>query len=356
MSANTRRLAAVGIALLLAAFAPTPSGGAAAKSTKGGKHEARVLLERARPLFGTALSISAEGLDSTWTGTAIGDAFDAAGELEATTDPAREDGELARLNAAGAERRVECSSDLFAVLDSSLAIARATEGAFDPTLGPLVHAWDLRGAGRVPDPGELADARERAGWNMVEIARDAREVRFRRDGMALDFGGIERGFALDRAAGLLRSRGMRRALLRVANQQVAFTDGEAWVIDIPDPIDPLRADLRLVLRRGGLSTCDQTARFETADHQSFGRVLDPRTGRPVTTRAAVTVVAASATTAQALSNALLVMGRDRARAFIESRPDLGAVWLERDAEKLYAWRWNLPTVSAESGVVVEWMP
>ena len=125
---------------------------------------------------------------------------------------------------------------------------------------------------------------------------------------------------------------------------------------VADPADRLSPALRLVVRQGAVSTSGQGERFVTADHQRFGHVLDPRNGRPLTTTATVTVIAASATRADGLSTALLVMGRERARAFVEAHPDLGAIWLERGDDGLHAWRWNVATASFEPGVRAEWMP
>ena len=338
----------------IAFCALAPEAPAAPKSK--GKHDARLTIERARALMGTPCVITAEGLDSTWVSHAVDDAFGEIDRLDGVLSSWRTDSELSRVNAAGSEQRIPCSPDLFAVLDSALAIARATDGAFDPTVEPLMRAWDMRGAGHVPEPGELGEALQRVGWKMVDLVPSTHTVRFSRDGMGLDFGGIGKGYALDRALDLLRGRRVVRVLLNFGGELLGITDGEAWVLAVADPTDRLRPVLRLVLKRGAVSTSGQGERFVTADHQQYGHIVDPHLGKPLDTHATVTVVASSAARADGLSTALLVMGRDRARAFVEAHPDIGAVWLEREDQKILAWRWNLPTVSVEPGVDVEWMP
>ena len=69
----------------------------------------------------------------------------------------------------------------------------------------------------------------------------------------------------------------------------------------------------------------------------------------------MTVIASSATRADGLSTAMLVLGRDRARAFVESHPGIGAIWLEHDSEGIHAWRWNVSTASLDPGVQAEWV-
>jgi thiamine biosynthesis lipoprotein len=330
--------------------------GAAKPARHPGRHDVQKTVERARTAMGRACTITAEGLDSTWTSKAVDDAFDEIDRLDLVLDPWNPGSELAAINAAGAERRVPCSPDLFTVLDSSLSVARETGGAFDPTVEPLERVWDFRGAGRVPEDGELSDALAAVGWTMLQVEPEPRVLRFRREHMGLDFGDLGRGYALDRAAELLRLRRVERALIDIGDQQIGVSRGEAWVIDIADPTDRLRPAFRLVLRRGAVSTAGQGEKFVTADHQRYGRMVDPRNGHPLETNATVTVVAGSALRAAGIATALLTMGRDRARAFVEDRPDLGVLWLESDSDGLHAWRWNLATLSAEPDIKVVWMP
>lgn len=341
-------------AFTILAILTAPAAGAVSHH-RPGEHDVRRTIERARVLMGTTCTVIAEGGDSLWTAKAVDDAFQEIDRLEGVLSSWREDSELSRLNATGPEQRIPCSPDLFTVLDSSLAIARLTDGAFDPTIEPLNRAWDLRGAGRVPESGELAEARERVGWPNVQTEPTLRTVRFRKDGMGLDFGGIGKGYALDRAAELLRDRGVKRALLNFGGELVGTSDGEAWVIQIADPADRMRPVVKLILKRGAVSTSGQGERFVTVNGRTYGHILDPRQGRPLDTRATVTVVARSGTLADGFSTALLVMGREKAQAFVADHREIGALWLEPTVEGIRAWAWNLPTIAGEPGVRIEWM-
>ena len=293
--------------------------------------------ERARWLMGTLFTFRASG-DSAAVGRALDAALDSVASLEACLSNWRATSELARLNAAGSG---ELSPALAAVLDSALALARSTSGAFDPTVEPLSLAWDLRGQGRVPSAHELEAARARVGWERVRLGGTA-GVQPRADlgRTALDLGGIGKGFALDRAADVLRARGITRAALDAGGQWLVF-GAERCSLWVAHPADRDRPAVHVAMRDGSLSTSAQSERFVRAGGRRIGHVLDPRTGQPLATRASVSVWAPSGSRADAFSTALLVMGHDGARAFAAAHPDIGVLWLEPQGRRVVAHAWNL---------------
>ncbi|MBI5709076.1 MAG: FAD:protein FMN transferase [Candidatus Eisenbacteria bacterium] len=338
---------------LLLAVAPAP---AARKPHRNPAAVARQpAVERARYLMGTICTVRAEALDTVRAGLAVEEAFGEIARLEQVMSSWRDDSELARLNAEAGEDRVPCSPDLYAVLDSALALAGETDGAFDPTIEPLARLWDLRGQGRVPDMAQIAAAKSRVGWRMVLLDPGRRTARFTRPGVGVDLGGIGKGYALDRAADALRGRGVKRALLNLGGEVLAMTRGAPWAVSVAHPGDRLVPVVRLALSNGAVSTSSQGERFVTVKGARFGHILDPRSGSPARTEASVTVVAGSGTRADALSTALLVLGLEDARAFARAHPDIGVLWIEPDGPAVRAWAWNLPALAEEPGARVDWM-
>ena len=307
-------------------------------------------VDRARMLMGTVCTARVETADSARAIGAIGRAFDEIARLERVMSSWRDDSELARLNATGTER-FECSSDLHAALDSSRVYAALTGGAFDPTVDPLERAWDLRGHGRVPTDRELDDARARVGWSGLVLEPGGRGARFARDGMSVDLGGIGKGLALDRAADRLRENGVDRGLLNFGGETLAL--GADWDVAVADPSARLTPAVRLRVSAGAVSTSGQSERGVVVRGRRYGHIVDPRDGRPVERAGSVTVVAPSATRADALSTALLVMGRERAGEFAARHPEVGVLWLEPKGATMRAWKWNLPRCAAER--TIEWM-
>lgn len=310
-------------------------------------------VERARYLMGTVCTGTIEAPDTAAASRALSIAFEEIGRLEQVMSSWREDSELSRLNQVGGSIWFPCSRSLYAVIDSSLRYAKLTRGLFDPTIEPYNRAWDARGKGRVPKPSEIEQARILVGWNKVSLDRDARRVLFPFTDMGIDLGGIGKGYALDAAARLLARDSVDRALLNFGGEILAV--GSGWEVSVAHPADRLKPAIGLTASNIAISTSSQSERGVVVKKKRYGHILDPRTGQPVSGTASVTVIASTATRADAISTALLVMGREDAAAFAEEHPDLGVLWLEPDGETVRAWKWNLPAARAEPGVQVEWM-
>jgi FAD:protein FMN transferase len=310
-------------------------------------------VERARLLMGTICTAVAEAPDTTRAAHAISTAFAEIGRLEQVMSSWSKDSELSHLNALSGSIWFPCSRSLYAVIDSSLRYAKLTRGSFDPTIEPFNRAWDTRGKGRVPDAQEIEQARILIGWSKVNLDRGERRVQFPFSEMGLDLGGIGKGYALDAAARLIAGDSLARALFNFGGEVLAI--GAGWEVGIAHPVERLKRAVNLTASNVAVSTSSQSERGIVVKKKRYGHIIDPRTGQPVSSTASVTVIAGSATRADALSTALLVMGREEAAEFAEEHRDLGVLWLEPDGETIRAWKWNLPAARAEPGVRLEWM-
>jgi thiamine biosynthesis lipoprotein len=291
-----------------------------------------------------------EASDSTAAGSALERALDRIDGLEAVMSNWRADSELSALNAAGSDGH-RCTADLYAVLDSARTFAELTGGAFDPTIEPLNLAFDMRGVGRKPNPDQLEASRALVAWQELWLDAATSSARLARPGMAVDLGGIGKGFALDRAADTLIRFPVRRALFNFGGEVLAIGN---WHVTVAHPEDRLRPVLRLAVDDAAVSTSAQSERFTTVGGRRQGHILDPRTGMPVVFAGSVTVVAGSATRADAISTALLVMGRDAARRWASHHREIGVLWIEPNGQDLAVWKWNLADVEASSDVRVSW--
>ncbi len=309
-------------------------------------------VQRSAPILDDVLSIVAasrgNAADTARASAALDLAFEEAERLAGVFAPGEGASELARLNRTATERRFSCSADLYAALEAAIALADVTDGAYDPTNGPLLRAWDRRGGASAPDAEDLAAARLLTGWRMLTLDPGNRTARFARPGMEVALGAIARGIVLERAAGRLRERGIARARLELGGDVLAFTTHDAWSAAIPGPTGDGRAVMTLMLSNGAVATA-QTGR------SGRSRVLDPRTGRLPPGEVSVTVAGRSALRVRALAEALLVMGRDRARTYARAHPEAGVLWLEPLGGDVRAWAWNLGRIAPEPGVRVEWM-
>ncbi len=227
--------------------------------------------------------------------------------------------ELSALNEAGS---AVVSEPLLATLRVALDVARASGGAFDPTVEPLVRAGGGLGGRR----RKLGDAERRAllarvGYERVEVDEGSRRVSLR-GGARLDFGGVAKGYAVDLAVAALRARGATAGLVDLGRSSVAAF-GQPLTLEVADPEDERRpAWATLELEEASLSS--------SSGGQQPGHILDPRSGLPAHGLLGVTVVAASAAEADALSTAVYVLGAEAGLRLLRERGADGLLLL-RDA-------------------------
>ncbi|MBI4386500.1 MAG: FAD:protein FMN transferase [Elusimicrobia bacterium] len=234
---------------------------------------AREAVTRSRFLMGTLCEVTAYGDAAP---AAITSAFEEIARLEQVMSAFKDDSELSRLNRTAAFKPFACSATLWEVLSRSDEVYRRSQGAFDPTA-----------------------ASPRRGFHQVRLWAKDRSVSFAATGIAVDLGGIGKGFALDAAADRLKARGIRSALLNFGGQILAVgapPGKTAWEVVVPGAPRPIH------LRDASISTSSLS--------ENPGHIRSPRTGRPIERPGGVAVILPTATEADAWSTAAFVAGID----------------------------------------------
>ncbi len=211
------------------------------------------------------------------------------------------------------------------VISQALNTSKASKGAFDVTIGPLVDLWGFgAGAdntgGRKPAGQAIQQQLAQVGHEAIEINTTTQSIRKHNPATRLDLSGIAKGHAVDRVAELLDSKGLTNYLVEVGGELKARgrkPDGSLWKVAIERPIAGRREAFRaLQLQDKAIATSGDYRNFFADGGQRYSHSIDPRTGQPVThDLASVSVVAESTMTADALSTALMVMGPDDAMSF-----------------------------------------
>jgi thiamine biosynthesis lipoprotein len=224
-------------------------------------------------------------------------------------------GELWRVDEAPPGKPVAVSTELAGLLRTDFAWVPRTHGAFDPTVLPLIRAWDLRGKGRIPTPAALAAAREASGVDHFRV--DAAAVTRLSADAGIDEGAWGKGYALELADRVLRKAGVAGAVLDLGGQVLAVgsdANERPWRVPVADPRDRQKTVAELGLANLSASTSGNSERGRTVDGRRIGHILDPRTGEPAADFGSVTVVAPSALVADILSTAFFVLGPERGLA------------------------------------------
>jgi FAD:protein FMN transferase len=268
--------------------------------------------EFSRPAMGTLFRVAVYAPDAATASNAVTRAFARVAELERVCSDYDAASEISRVTRdLRADEWVAISPDLTRLLAESLRIARATDGAFDPTLGRLTRLWRIsRKRGELPSPAALAEARADSGWQHVELDERGRRLRTARAGLRFDFGGIAKGFAVDEMRRILAEEGLPRHLVTGGGEigaGEAPPGAEGWTVGLADPFHPGPLPLRvLTLRQAALSMSGDREQTVEINGVGYSHVIDPATGLGLTNRLAVAVLARRNTDSDPWSTALRV--------------------------------------------------
>lgn len=213
------------------------------------------------------------------------------------------------INARAAREPVKVEPRLFRLLMLCRELSLKTDGGFDITIAPLMRAWGFAGGkGRMADSAKLEEARKIIGIEHVRLYEEDLTIRFDCEGMAIDLGAIGKGYAIEQAAGILRENGIEGGLIHGGTSTVyaigTQADSSPWKIGLAKPLSG-----HVDLQDNCLSISAVHGKSFTKEGVEFGHVLDPRTGKPVHGDRAAAVIGPSPTICDALSTALLVVGK-----------------------------------------------
>jgi len=253
------------------------------------------------------------------------------------------DSDLSRYNDAAAGAVHALAPGFGAVLACALHWAKASGGALDPTVGPLVALWGFgpQAAGDVhlPAPEALRAAHAACGWQRLPFDAAAGTLR-QPGGVTLDFSGIAKGFAVDHVVEGLRVLGLKGLLLEIGGEVRAVgrrPDGASWTVQIAAPEGDGTAP-PAVVALADLAVATSGDRWHRREHagRRWSHTIDPRTGVPVShALASVTVLHAECMQADALATVLTVLGPAQGLAFARTH-DIAALFFERKADGLQA--------------------
>ena len=231
-------------------------------------------------------------------------------EVEAKMSSWMEASELSQFNKAPAGQAAKLSETTMGLLRLSKQLAKQTDGAFDVTCRPILQVWrSAKESKRLPTDLQIAAAIGKCGWDKIELLADSASKKV--DGASIDLGGIAKGFGIDQASDALEAAGLSGGMVNVGGDVRCFgrrADGGKWRVGIRSPFDGDPTFAIIKLSRGAVCTSGNYERFFEIDSRRYSHIVDPRTGRPVDLAPSVTVVAPSATAADAWATALSVLG------------------------------------------------
>ena len=253
------------------------------------------------------------------------DALDEVERIEQLLSLFRFDSRIHYVNLTAHESPVRLDKELFDLIALCVRLAEETEGAVDITSSPLWKAWGFaKRQGRIPNADELNTALEQTGTQFLELDEQEQTIRFKKQGIELNFGCVGKGFALDIAAEKLREHGVDRFLFYGGLSSI-LAQGTDWKIGIAHPLRPGRRLRELVLDNVAVSTSGSQKQFFRHEGRRYSHLIDPRTGQPAEGVLTATVLAPTAALAELLSTAFFVLGAEKTADYCAEHPEIAAV-------------------------------
>jgi FAD:protein FMN transferase len=287
-----------------------------------GSKEPPPLYKSSSFLMGTLVQVTISGAEST--SNAVAEAiFSELKRVEDLTSFHKPSG-LTKINDASGNGPIKADSELLSLIGESLRFAKETQGAFDPTVGPLTRLWNFSaGDPRLPSSPEIAAALAKIGWRRVKVDSTAGTITLPDRGMALDLGGIAKGYALQQVASVIRKRGISAALVNAGGDVLVVGErepGKPWRIGVQDPRNERAMVAVANLKDCVVQTSGDYERCFIADGKRYHHILNPATGYPADGLQSVTVVAP--TGMSTVTAGIFVLGVEEGLKYMESMPNV----------------------------------
>jgi len=281
-----------------------------------------------RYVMGTSVEVEAYGGDPSTRRLAVDEAFGAIAEIDRLMSNYRDDSELSIINRTAARDAVSLSDPMLSILEAAQTVSAESGGAFDITVGPIVRLWGFYDKKpHLPTEREFTAVRPLVDYRNLVLDRERHTARFAREGVALDLGGIAKGFAVEVAANALRRRGLSGFIDAGGNQYLLGTPPgkRAWTTGIRSPESPDHLLGVVETAETSVSTSGNYATFVEIGGRKYGHVIDPHTLRPSDGALSVTILSRDGTMADAMSKAVFILGPSAGLKLVDSTPGMSAV-------------------------------
>ena len=304
------------------------------------------LYRRSVYTMGSMLNISVYSDIEEIANDAMEKAFDEVDRLDWLMSNYKEKSELSRINKGATNGPVVCDDELISIIEESIRFSTLTKGAFDITVSPVVNIWGFYGngygdiTGNVPSDDTIKKIMPSISYKNIEIdnlniaGKSDKVILFKNSKTQIDLGAIGKGYAVDKATEVLKNAGVVSGLINFAGNIYAFgspTGRKEWVIGLKDPVNSESIKGVFKINERAVATSGDYERFFIIDNKKYSHIIDPRTGMPVRSMLSVTIIADNATTADALSTSVFVLGVTRGMELIVSLDSVEGVLVFEDS-------------------------
>ena len=322
------------------AIASTPAPSASASSVANGPAFDAKRVTFTDKAMGTHVLIqtyTTPDLDEDKVKTLVWKSFQEIQRLEALMTTWQKDSEISRVNAAAGKSAVHVGPDSLAVIDKSLWISRLSEGTFDISFEAMHGLWkfDQDLVAKVPAQADIDRARKLIDYRKITVDDAASTVKLEGPEMRISLGGIAKGYAVDKACAVLEKGGLHSYVVQAGGDlfvRGTKPDGTAVHVGVRDPRGKDENDAfgTLDVQDHAFSTAGDYERGFVLEGKRYHHIIDPRTGYPATASRSVTIWADDAFTADAIDDAVFILGPEKGLALVESLDGVGAVIVDKN--------------------------
>ncbi|MEX2126276.1 MAG: FAD:protein FMN transferase [Woeseia sp.] len=290
-----------------------------------------------RPLMGTEISVELWHDDVEAGENAVEAVFTEMERINQLMSTYIEDSRISWINREAADHAVPAGDELYDLIVRSLDMSVLTHGAFDITFDSVGQHYDFR-QGLRPDVATIERDLDLIDYRLVVADPSDNSIRFLQPGVRINLGGIAKGYAVERGAGILRELGIRHAIVTAGGDTRLIGDrrGRPWIVGVRDPRKDGEVAIRLPLENEAISTSGDYERYFEEDGKRYHHILQPATGEPANGVHSVTIVGPDAVITDALSTSVFVMGVDQGLRLIATLPDYEGIVIDAEGRLFYS--------------------
>ena len=291
----------------------------------------------ARPMMGTEVSVYLWSEDPEAGQLALENVFAEAARIDHLMSTYRDDSEISEINRGAAKSAVKAGEELFQLIQRSLRISELSDGAFDITYDSVGQHYDFRSRQR-PDEKIVASELENIDYRYVELQQSTTSVRFLKDGVRINLGGIAKGYVVERGVEILRQHGVQNGIVTAGGDSRLLGDrrGRPWIVAVRDPRNDGQVTVSVPLQDEAISTSGDYERYFDEGGVRYHHIIQPSTGQPATGVHSATVIGPDAVITDALSTSVFVLGVDKGLRLIGTLPDYESIVIDANGRVYFS--------------------
>ena len=255
--------------------------------------------------------------------------------LENLFSPTLENSDVFHINETAGQSSVLVSSDTIDIIKTAKEIASDTNEAFDITIAPIVKKWGFTTKKHyVPSDEEILSLLNLVDSNQLEVQEQENKAFLKQKNMAVDFGGIAKGYTSDKLSEMIKENGIKSAILSLGGNISAIgtrQNGQKWRVAVQDPEDSSKFVGIVNVENQSVITSGGYQRYFEENGIIYHHIIDPKTGKPANNDLlSVTIISKNGTKADALSTALFVMGLEKAVQYWEQSKEFDVIFITKD--------------------------